>query len=147
MSRLGQKSRRRQPDQLAEDEAKDSPRVEEQESQPGDFNPKSTFSAIYESSQTPRRSYTGRGPKNYKRSDERIREEVCEMLTRDQYVDAYNIDVDVVDGEVILRGTVPDRHMKYLAEDSVEKVFGVKDISNRLHVDRHEDLIRKHGRH
>jgi hypothetical protein len=39
--------------------------------------------------------FRGRGPKGYRRSDERIREDVCECLSADDRVDASDIDVTV----------------------------------------------------
>src|SRR3954453_14579983 len=45
-------------------------------------------------------SYRGRGPKNYQRSDERIREDVCERLERDERVDASDLEVNVENGIV-----------------------------------------------
>lgn len=80
--------------------------------------------------------FVGRGPKSFKRSDERIKEDVCEMLTLDANIDAESIEVEVKDGEVTLSGTVPERRMKHLAEDCIERIFGVKDISNNLRVSR-----------
>ena len=81
-------------------------------------------------------SFSGRGPKGFKRSDERIKEEVCEMLTRDHSIDAEDIDVEVKEGEVTLTGSVPDRRMKHLAEDCVERALGVKDVINNIRVKR-----------
>ncbi|AHZ84785.1 BON domain-containing protein [Bdellovibrio bacteriovorus] len=83
-----------------------------------------------------RSRYFGRGPKSYKRSDERIKEDVCEMLTRDNNIDAEGIDVEVKDGEVTLTGTVPERRMKHLAEDCAEGCYGVKDVINNIRVSR-----------
>ena len=37
-----------------------------------------------------------------------------------------------------LRGTVPDRWMKRMAEDCVESCQGVKDVRNELRVESHE---------
>ena len=82
-----------------------------------------------------RGDYTGRGPKNYRRSDQRIQEEVCDRLTSDPYVVASEIQVSVKDGEVTLEGTVFERHMKRLAEDCVETVSGVSQVHNRLRVE------------
>lgn len=86
------------------------------------------------SSEDSRSSFSGRGPKGFKRSDERIKEEVCEMLTRNHSIDADDIDVEVKDGEVTLTGSVSERRMKHLAEDLVEQCFGVKDVTNNIRV-------------
>jgi osmotically-inducible protein OsmY len=83
-----------------------------------------------------RPSYRGRGPKNYQRSDERIREDVCERLMLDHDVDATEIDVTVHDGVVVLDGTVNERHAKRIAEDICELVRGVRDVQNNLRVSR-----------
>ena len=83
-----------------------------------------------------RQSYRGRGPKNYQRSDERIREEVCERLTMDHDVDASDIDVTVREAVVMFEGTVSERRAKRVAEDICELVRGVKDVQNNLRVNR-----------
>jgi hypothetical protein len=80
--------------------------------------------------------YYGRGPSGYIRSDERIREDVCDRLTDDPHVDASAIDVAVESGIVTLQGQVSDRQMKHRAEDCAEHVSGVKDVENRLRVAR-----------
>jgi osmotically-inducible protein OsmY len=76
----------------------------------------------------------GRGPKGYRPSDERIREQVNERLTMHPEVDASEVDVRVEKGMVTLTGTVEDRHAKRLAEDIAEDVFGVDDVRNELRV-------------
>ncbi|MBL7543932.1 MAG: BON domain-containing protein [Bdellovibrionaceae bacterium] len=78
--------------------------------------------------------FYGKGPKGFRRSDERVREDVCEALYRDHSIDASEIDVTVNDGEVILKGTVENRQMKRLAEDCVESISGVSDVKNELRV-------------
>jgi hypothetical protein len=78
--------------------------------------------------------YFGRGPKGYQRTDERIKEEVCDRLTADPDVDATDIEVSVQNGEVTLEGAVPDRRMKRDAEDCLEEVCGVREIHNRIRV-------------
>lgn len=78
--------------------------------------------------------YTGRGPKGYQRSDERIREEVCEELTRHPEIDASEIEVSVKNCEVTLKGTVESRQMKRTAEECIENLSGVKDVENQLRV-------------
>jgi hypothetical protein len=78
--------------------------------------------------------FTGKGPKGYQRSDERIREDVSDLLERDGDLDASEIVVEVRVGEVTLEGTVPDRPSKRLAEDLIEDVSGVKQVHNRLRI-------------
>ena len=75
---------------------------------------------------------TVKGPKGYVRSDDRIREDVCDRLSDDDIVDASDISVQVKDGEVTLEGSVTDRHMKHRAEDIIEEVSGVRDVNNKL---------------
>jgi len=78
--------------------------------------------------------HRGKGPQGYQRSDERIREHVCEALTDDEHLDATNIQVTVKDGEVTLAGTVEDRAAKRMAEDIAERCSGVRDVTNQLKV-------------
>lgn len=80
-----------------------------------------------------------RGPKGYQRSDDRIREDVCDRLTADDGVDATNVSVSVQGGEVTLEGSIDDRSMKRRAEDCADAVAGVRQVHNRLVVQpRHE---------
>jgi osmotically-inducible protein OsmY len=81
-------------------------------------------------------SFAGRGPRNYQRSDERIREEVNERLTADPRIDASDIDIRVQDGEVTLTGMVSDGRTRRLAEEVVEDLHGVRDVRNDLRVNR-----------
>lgn len=76
--------------------------------------------------------HRGRGPRGYRRADDRIREELCERLEDHGAVDASNIEVKVESGEVTLEGTVSDRRSKRLAEALAEEVRGVVDVHNRL---------------
>jgi osmotically-inducible protein OsmY len=78
--------------------------------------------------------HRGRGPKNYSRSDDRIREDVSDRLTDDPLVDASEIDVTVSNQEVTLSGTVHTRQQRRLAEDCAESVSGVKHVQNNLRV-------------
>jgi len=79
-------------------------------------------------------SFYGRGPKGYARSDERIREDVCERLSEHDEVDASDVEVTVKDREVTLTGTVETRRMKHLAEDIADSISGVEDVHNRISV-------------
>ncbi len=78
--------------------------------------------------------HRGKGPAGYQRSDERIRELVCESLTDDDEIDASHIEVGVSNGEVTLSGTIDDRRTKRAAEDCAYSVSGVRDVQNRLRV-------------
>jgi len=82
------------------------------------------------------RGYAGRGPKGYVRTDERIREDVCDRLSSNDEVDATDISVLVENGEVTLEGSVETRHMKRLAEDIAEDVSGVSDVHNTIRVQK-----------
>jgi BON domain len=79
--------------------------------------------------QTPR---IGRPPKNYKRSDERIREDVCEAIVRAADVDASEVDIQVSNGEVTLTGVVEDREDKRRIEDLAQDLSGVTEVHNQL---------------
>jgi hypothetical protein len=78
--------------------------------------------------------YRGVGPKGYVRSDERIRELVCDELMDDPWVDASGIEVAVKDGEVTLSGTVENRDAKRWAEDIAHHAGGVKHVQNNLRI-------------
>jgi osmotically-inducible protein OsmY len=78
--------------------------------------------------------HSGKGPRNYRRSDERLRELICERLTADPNVDATDIEVNVQDSEVIVSGTVHNRQMKRRAEDVIEEIKGVTHIENRIRI-------------
>lgn len=79
-------------------------------------------------------SFKGRGPRNYVRSDARIREHVCDALTEQDRVDATDIEVEVEDANVTLTGSVPEREMKRLAETTAEACRGVQHVTNLLRV-------------
>jgi len=87
---------------------------------------------------TPQRP-VNRGPRGYKRSDERLREEVCERLGRDWDVDASDVEVNVANGEVTLSGSVDDRRQKFRAEHLADGVWGVNEVHNQLRVKRERD--------
>jgi osmotically-inducible protein OsmY len=78
--------------------------------------------------------YSGRGPRGYQRTDERIREEICDRLTDDPRIDASDIEVNVKGGELTLNGSVRTREEKRFAEDLVERISGVRDVNNHLRV-------------
>ncbi len=79
-----------------------------------------------------RGQHRGRGPKNYTRTDDRIREDINDRLTDHPYLDASEIEVEVSNGEVTLTGTVDSRWTKRTAEDIAEDVSGVRNVENRI---------------
>jgi len=78
-----------------------------------------------------------RGPKGWTRSDERIRDDICGQLYDDARIDSSEVTVDVEQGKVVLQGSVEARFMKHAIEDLVDRCPGVKDIDNRIRVERH----------
>lgn len=86
-------------------------------------------------------SHRGRGPGDYRRSDERIREDVNDRLTDDHRLDARRISVRVAEGEVTLDGSVPNRASKRRAEDLADAISGVKHVQNNLRIDAPGDAL------
>lgn len=86
-----------------------------------------------EASIMPVSNHAGRGPKGYKRSDDRIREDVCEALTIHPGIDASDMEVTVKDGVVTFKGSVESRLIKRMAEDLIENIPGVADVRNELY--------------
>ena len=82
--------------------------------------------------------YGGRGPRGWQRSDERIKDDVCERMTQHPYLDASDVDVQVTACEVTLIGAVPDRRAKRLAEEIAEAVSGVREVHNQIRVNRQD---------
>lgn len=104
-------------------------------------NPSSTYQGSYEATPSAgayglSKNFAGRGPKGWQRSDENIREQVCDRLEQDPHIDASEIEVNVASGVVTLAGKVDTRSTKRRAEDIVEGLAGVKDVRNELSVDQ-----------
>jgi hypothetical protein len=81
--------------------------------------------------------HTGRGPRGYQRSDERILEELNDRLTAHGLVDASDIDTRVDNCEITLEGWVDSRAAKRAAQDVAEEIPGVRDVHNRLRLRSH----------
>lgn len=79
-------------------------------------------------------------PKNYKKSDLKIYEDVCEELYWNPDVDASEIEVSVADGIVTLKGKVDSRHAKKMAERISDCVIGVEDVRNLLTIGQTLDI-------
>jgi hypothetical protein len=78
----------------------------------------------------------GVGPKDYKRSDARVLEDVCEQLRDDDLLDAGDIEVQAAGGVVTLTGSVGSREARWHAEEVAADARGVVDVVNRLKVRR-----------
>jgi len=79
--------------------------------------------------------HRGHGPKGYRRSDDRIRDDINDRLTDDAWLDASNINIEVKDSEVTLNGKVNNRDDKRRAEDLAEAISGVRHVQNNLRVE------------
>lgn len=103
-------------------------------------HPSSWFGADRDERERPRLSqeegqgHRGRGPKGYLRSDDRIREDVCDRLTDDPHIDASDVEVAVKNGEVTLNGRIDSRAARHHAEELTESLSGVKHVQNNLRV-------------
>ena len=78
----------------------------------------------------------GKGPKGYRRSDKRIKEDVCEALYAHHEIDASEMEVSVNEGTVKLSGTVESRELKRMIEDAVDQLSGVEDVQNKLKISK-----------
>lgn len=79
-------------------------------------------------------SQPGKAPEDNTRSDARIREHVCAVLSEDAHVDAREIAVRVENGEATLSGTVDDRSTSRRVEDLVAEIGGVDAVRNNLRI-------------
>ncbi|WP_437313560.1 BON domain-containing protein [Sorangium sp. So ce385] len=80
----------------------------------------------------------GRPPKGYKRSDERIREDICDQISDHPDLDASDVEVKVQNGEVVLTGTVRERRFKHQLETLAERISGVTDVRNEIRLYREQ---------
>jgi osmotically-inducible protein OsmY len=81
-------------------------------------------------------SHMGRRPQLQRRSDDKIYQEIWELLTNNADLDASEVELHVESGEVTLTGTVDSRDAKWLTEDLVNSVTGVREVNNRIKVAR-----------
>ncbi len=101
----------------------------------GNLHPKHQFDSVFEDESAihkKRKSYKGIGPKNYRRSDERISDDINECLSDHHDINAAEISVSVKNGKVTLSGTVDDKWMSYTAEDLIENFTGVEEVENNI---------------
>jgi osmotically-inducible protein OsmY len=74
-------------------------------------------------------------PRSYSRADERVRDDVCERLRDDPFLDASGIEVRVDGADVTLAGSVSGSADKRRAQDLAENVSGVGQVKNELRVE------------
>jgi osmotically-inducible protein OsmY len=79
--------------------------------------------------------HRGKGPKNYQRSDERLKEMLCERLREDPHIDASEVTVNVQGGRITLEGSVDSRQAKNAIEEVADQL-GIEDVQNNLRVTR-----------
>ncbi len=79
-----------------------------------------------------RADHSGKGPRNFTRNDELLKEKVCELFLMNPDLNPGDIDVSVKDGVVTLEGRVHRREDRHLAEDLAHDISGVKDVINNL---------------
>jgi hypothetical protein len=83
-----------------------------------------------------KKNYYGLGPKGYKRSDMRLKDEACLLMNQDPILDSTNIQIDVLNNVIYLRGIVDSRRDKKRAEVLVEDIYGIEDVQNQLKIAR-----------
>lgn len=84
-------------------------------------------------------NHRGKGPKNYTRSVDRIKEDVNDKLSDNWFLDASWIEVEVKGNEVTLSGTVNSKSDKRRAEDIADNISGVSHVQNNLRVNKTTD--------
>jgi osmotically-inducible protein OsmY len=83
--------------------------------------------------------FSGVGPRGYRRSDDRIQEDINDRLTWHGQIDATEVQVEVKDGIATITGTVNSRQDKRLAEYIAESIPGVMDVQNNLKINKQTD--------
>jgi hypothetical protein len=91
------------------------------------------------------RSRQNRGPRGWERSDERIKEDLCERIADSDDIDASDVTVEVRQGVVTLDGTVYERWTRYSLEDLADSVPGVKDVQNNVRLSRENETFGSSG--
>lgn len=89
--------------------------------------------------------HRGKGPRDYRRADARISEDIHDRMTDDAYLDATDVVVEVHDGEVTLLGRVHTRDDRRRAEDIADRVSGVVHVQNNLRADDNRPRSGRHG--
>ncbi len=75
----------------------------------------------------------GAAPKGYKKSDQRLTEDLGELLMN-HGIDCSSVDLQVKEGIVTLTGECSDRSDKHQIEHLAAEMSGVKDVENQLRI-------------
>jgi osmotically-inducible protein OsmY len=79
-------------------------------------------------------TYRGVGPRGYRRSPERIYEDICDRLAENPFIDASDIEVSVSGSEVTLSGAVDSVIALRQVAEIADEVAGVSHVHNHLSV-------------
>ena len=82
-------------------------------------------------------SFKGRGPRNYRPSDDRIGERLCEVLTDHPDVDASDLTLEVECGIVKLHGSLRDVAMKDRVLAVIQDTHGVVGVVDHVQIAGH----------
>lgn len=89
------------------------------------------------------RGFSGIGPR-YRATGNHISDEIVRHFTDSDALDASDIEVEVKDDAVILRGNVRSDECKRLAEDLACAVAGVDKVNNKLRVHAFDEVTHKY---
>jgi hypothetical protein len=67
-------------------------------------------------------------------ADEIIRQKVIACLNKDPKIDTSKVEVQVKNGEVMLKGGIDTENEKMLSEEIASSVEGVSKVENHLHI-------------
>lgn len=101
----------------------------------GVYGGEQAFGSQYGYGRSGQGAHRGKGPKNFLRSDDRIKELICERLTDDPDVDASEVTLNVQGGKITLEGTVDSRQTKMKVEDIADQ-FSTHEVQNNLRVQK-----------
>jgi hypothetical protein len=76
--------------------------------------------------------FAGVPPRGYARTDTRVLEDVCDLLTVHGELDVRQVDVHCRNGVIRIEGHVPDERTRRLVEDVAREVLGVTGVENHL---------------
>jgi hypothetical protein len=68
-------------------------------------------------------------------ADEHLRLQILDRLRHDPGIDAGHIEIDVKDGNVVLKGRIDTDAEKQLSEEIARSVEGINQVENQLHID------------